>query len=71
MTECCRFFEDDLGIPLRDEEESGKLFPVSNQAKDVLDALLAAANRARREFGWVRVSGLEREGDRWLVRLRW
>ena len=40
-----RFFEGDLGIPLREEAESGKLFPVSNRAKDVLDALLAAVNR--------------------------
>ena len=45
LTGVRRFFEEDLGIPLREEEESGKLFPVSNQAKDVLDALLAAANR--------------------------
>ena len=40
-----RFFEEDLGIPLREEEESGKLFPTSNQAKDVLDALLVAVSR--------------------------
>ena len=65
-----RFFEEGLGIPLREEEESGKLFPVSNRANDVLDALLAAANRhdVIVRLG-ARVSGLAREGDRWLVRL--
>jgi predicted Rossmann fold flavoprotein len=35
------FFED-LGVPLK-REESGKMFPVSNRARDVVDALLAAA----------------------------
>lgn len=37
------FFEDDLGIPLVEEPESAKLFPVSNRARDVRDGLLAAA----------------------------
>ena len=40
------FFEDDLGIPLALEEESGKLFPRSNKAKDIRDALVGFA-RAR------------------------
>jgi hypothetical protein len=35
------FFED-LGVPLK-REETGKLFPVSNRARDVVDALLRAA----------------------------
>jgi predicted Rossmann fold flavoprotein len=38
------FFED-LGVPLK-IEETGKLFPVSNRARDVVDALLAAAEDA-------------------------
>jgi predicted Rossmann fold flavoprotein len=38
------FFED-LGVPLK-REETGKLFPVSNRARDVVDALLRAANGA-------------------------
>jgi len=37
------FFEDELGIPLALEAESGKLFPRSNKAKDVRDALVAFA----------------------------
>lgn len=41
-----RFFEEELGIPLRLEPESGKLFPASDRARDVRDALVAAA-RAR------------------------
>ncbi|HTK70262.1 MAG TPA: FAD-dependent oxidoreductase, partial [Candidatus Eisenbacteria bacterium] len=30
-----RFFEEELGMPLALEEETGKLFPVSNKARDV------------------------------------
>ncbi len=37
------FFEDGLGIPLALEEESGKLFPRSNKAKDIRDALVGYA----------------------------
>ena len=37
------FFETDLHIPLALEEESAKLFPRSNKAKDVRDALVAFA----------------------------
>ena len=40
LAEQRRFFEDVLRIPLKLEEESGKLFPVSNKAKDVRDALV-------------------------------
>jgi predicted Rossmann fold flavoprotein len=37
------FFERDLGIPLALEEESGKLFPQSNRARDIRDGLVAFA----------------------------
>ncbi|HYB97124.1 MAG TPA: aminoacetone oxidase family FAD-binding enzyme [Vicinamibacterales bacterium] len=37
------FFEQQLQIPLALEEESGKLFPRSNRAKDVRDGLVAFA----------------------------
>jgi predicted Rossmann fold flavoprotein len=37
------FFERDLDIPLALEEESGKLFPRSNRARDVRDGLVAHA----------------------------
>jgi predicted Rossmann fold flavoprotein len=37
------FFERDLDIPLALEEESGKLFPRSNRARDIRDGLVAFA----------------------------
>ena len=42
------FFEDELQIPLALEEESGKLFPRSNKAKDVRDGLVAFARSQER-----------------------
>jgi hypothetical protein len=47
------FFEDELGIPLALEEESGKLFPRSNRARDVRDALVtfAGAKGVLLQFG--------------------
>jgi predicted Rossmann fold flavoprotein len=45
-----QFFEDDLGIPLALEEESGKLFPRSNRAKDVRDGLVDFARAKGVEF---------------------
>lgn len=40
LIEQIAFFERDLGIPLAEETESAKLFPVSNKARDVRDGLL-------------------------------
>ena len=67
------FFEDDLGIPLRLEPETGKLFPASNRARDVRDRLVAAATEAgaERRFG-VRVDGLRpppSAGAKWRIHL--
>lgn len=45
-----RFFEVELGIPLKLEEESGKLFPVSDKARDVLDGLLDWARKQGAEI---------------------
>ncbi len=42
-----RFF-DDLGVPLK-REDTGKLFPVSDSARTVLEALLSAAEEAGTE----------------------
>jgi len=39
------FFEKDLGVPLQ-AESTGKLFPVSGKAQDVLQALLRESSRA-------------------------
>ena len=59
------FFEDELHIPLVLEEESGKLFPRSNRAKDVRDALVAFAHArgARVQFDTT-VTGLARSDAR-------
>ena len=64
-----RFFEEDLEVPLRLEAETGKLFPASNRARDVLDALLTAASRRGVQLrSGVRMTGLVR-GDVWQVQL--
>ena len=42
LAEVRRFFEADLGVPLKLETETGKLFPASDRARTVLDALLTA-----------------------------
>ena len=47
------FFERDLDIPLALEEESGKLFPRSNRARDVRDGLV----------GYARAKGVEMRFD--------
>jgi len=66
-----RFFNDRLGLDLTLEEESGKLFPRSNKARDVRDGLLSLA----RELGAVTRFGATVEnlappaanGDDWQV----
>src|SRR5690606_35641943 len=40
------FFEMRVGIPLALEEDSGKLFPKSNRARDVRDGLVRIAREA-------------------------
>ena len=59
-----RFFESDLSVELTLEEESGKLFPVSNRARDVRDALVHAMDDAgvRRIHG-TRALRLEMAGE--------
>jgi predicted Rossmann fold flavoprotein len=44
------FFERELALPLFEEEDSAKLFPVSNRARDVRDGLLALARRRGVQF---------------------
>jgi predicted Rossmann fold flavoprotein len=64
------FFEELLGGKLREEPESRKLFPSSNRAKDVRDALreaLAAAGGALRAAA--RVRDVVRAGEEFAVRL--
>jgi predicted Rossmann fold flavoprotein len=68
-----RFFEEEAGLPLVLEPESGKLFPESNRARDVRDRLLELARRAgaRPRFE-AYVVGLDPpvEGGPWRVRLQ-
>src|SRR3972149_5526720 len=45
LREQIAFFEGELGTPLVEEKESGKLFPASHRARDVRDGLLALAAR--------------------------
>jgi predicted Rossmann fold flavoprotein len=45
-----RFFEEGIGIPLKVEDESGKLFPVSDRARDVRDGLVDRARHAGVRF---------------------
>lgn len=66
-----RFFEEEVGIPLALEEETGKLFPVSNSARDVRDGLLRLAARRGVETVFdATVDDLVPAEGGWLVRLR-
>jgi predicted flavoprotein YhiN len=66
------FFERRMGLALELEEETGKLFPATNRARDVRDGLVRLAREAGVEirFG-VRVAGLDAVASsavRWTVR---
>ena len=65
-----RFFEEEAGIPLALEAETGKLFPVSNHSREVRDQLVALAQRRGVEIRFAAVAAdLEPPGgDRpWTV----
>jgi predicted Rossmann fold flavoprotein len=62
------FFENDLDVPLAEESETGKLFPASNRARDVRDALIRLARRRGAEILTdTLVTGIEAEGPRLRV----
>ena len=65
-----RFFESDLGLPLVLEEDSDKLFPESNRARDVRDGLIGMARvrGVKLRFG-SRVAELEPAGAAWQLTL--
>lgn len=46
LAEQREFFEQSLNVPLALESDTGKLFPVSNKAREVRDALLFATRQA-------------------------
>lgn len=62
------FFEQQAGIPLALEEDTGKLFPRSNRARDVRDGLvtLAQTRGVRLSFN-TRVSRVEPHAGAWTV----
>ena len=68
LAEQIAFFERELGLPLVEEEESAKLFPASNRARDVRDGLLAlAANRGAQFLPDTTVTGLSPTVAGWKV----
>jgi predicted Rossmann fold flavoprotein len=71
LAEQRRFFEEEVSIPLALEEETGKLFPASNRARDVRDGLLRLAARRGVEtvFDAVVEDVLFSEGS-WVIRLQ-
>jgi predicted Rossmann fold flavoprotein len=68
LREQIAFFERDLGVPLVEETESGKLFPKSQRARDVRDALISHARRRGVNFVTdTLVTAIRPSGNRWLV----
>ncbi len=62
------FFERDLGLPLVEEPESGKLFPKSQSARDVRDALFSHARaKGVSIITDTLVTDLRPSADRWIV----
>jgi predicted Rossmann fold flavoprotein len=62
------FFEQDLGVALALEEETGKLFPRSHRARDVRDALVAAARARGVSFSFnTTLMGLEPAASGWQL----
>lgn len=72
LAEQRRFFEEEAGIQLALEPETGKLFPVSNSSREVRDQLMGLARRRGAEIRFeTLVTDLEPpDGGRpWTVRL--
>src|SRR5437764_899628 len=68
LPEQIAFFERELGLTLVEEEESAKLFPASNRARDVRDGLLAlAAGRGAQFLPGSTVTGMAPTPDGWEV----
>jgi predicted Rossmann fold flavoprotein len=61
---------EDEGVPTK-VEETGKVFPVSNRATDVLDALVRRLDRSGAELALNSpATAIEREGERFRVAIR-
>jgi predicted Rossmann fold flavoprotein len=68
LREQIAFFERDVQIPLKEESESAKLFPVSDRARDVRDGLLTLARSkgVRIQF-MTTVTGVTPGESRWQI----
>jgi predicted Rossmann fold flavoprotein len=67
LEEVREFFERDLGVDLK-TEASGKVFPVSDRSRDVLDALLHALERSGAQLrAGFRVGDVERSVEGWFT----
>lgn len=63
-----RFFEEDLGVPLALEAETGKLFPASNRATDVRDALTRACRQLEVEMRFsTTVTAVDPDASNWRI----
>jgi predicted Rossmann fold flavoprotein len=70
LSEQRAFFEGTLGMPLEREEETGKLFPISNRARDVRDRLRSHAEGRGVAFrGDAHVVALEPREPGWRIGL--
>src|SRR5688572_25923626 len=70
LAEQRRFFEQTLNIPLKLEDEYGKLFPVSDKARDVRDGLVNYAKDLGVRFQHdAYVMGLRSEAGKWFVKV--
>jgi predicted Rossmann fold flavoprotein len=68
LREQVAFFEREVGLPLVEEIESGKLFPKSQSARDVRDKLFAhARHKGVQIFTDTLVTGIRPLEDRWIV----
>lgn len=70
LAEQRRFFEEELGLPLVLEPETGKLFPSTDRARDVRDGLVSLARAREAEVRFdVKVTDVTRAGESWRVHL--
>jgi len=71
LAEQIAFFNEELGLALVEEEETAKLFPASNRARDVRDGLLSLAARHGVQFRTnCNVIGIQPfTGGRWQVEI--
>src|SRR5688572_27276730 len=68
LAEQIEFFDSELGLSLAEEEETEKLFPASNRARDVRDGLLSLAGRRGARFlPNTRVSSVAPVNSGWRV----